>query len=236
MPYRQSKKSQLRKDNRKNELLKASAAVFSTKGYHRTTVKEITDMAGMSVGTFYLYYRSKEDIFITLYDEMWKYICSLIAYAQKGDQDSPSRVLARVIAAELWGYRKYKSLSKIMMIEAIGSDPRFMGKFTAIMQQSIGMVKQVFSRLQEKNAVEIADVSVASIAYIGAVNNVITCWLLANEDFDLNGVALPLIVFLLQAINADFESADIRRVTSDIMRDLDDHNTAFKIFQSQGEF
>ena len=230
MPYRQSEKSELRKDIRRKEILKASAVVFSSKGYHQTLVKGIADAAGISAGTFYLYFKSKEDIFITLYDEMWKYICSLIAYAQKGNQNSTSQVFARIIAAELWGYQKYKSLSKIMMIEAIGSDPRFEKKFTAIMQQSIGMMKEVLSRLHEKNAVGIADISVASIAYIGAVNNVITCWLLADEDFDLNGTAFSLSVFLLQAIKVDFESEDIRQITNDIARDLDDNHAAFEIF------
>jgi AcrR family transcriptional regulator len=41
--------------------------LFSAKGFKETSVPDITKAAGIAAGTFYLYFHSKEDLFMTLY-------------------------------------------------------------------------------------------------------------------------------------------------------------------------
>lgn len=62
------------------ELLLATAhEVFAERGYQATTVGAITDRANTAHGTFYLYFRNKEDVFakvietvaLELYDHTW---------------------------------------------------------------------------------------------------------------------------------------------------------------------
>lgn len=53
---------------RKREtILTAALACFAGKGYHRTTVDDIGAEAGLSKGAIYKYYRSKEDLFLALF-------------------------------------------------------------------------------------------------------------------------------------------------------------------------
>jgi AcrR family transcriptional regulator len=47
----------------RRQLLAAAGAVFEDKGYQATTVGAITDRANTAHGTFYLYFRNKEDAF-----------------------------------------------------------------------------------------------------------------------------------------------------------------------------
>ena len=53
-------------DLRKEQILKISAKIFSQKGYHETFVEDIIKKAKVGKGTFYRYFKSKEDIHITL--------------------------------------------------------------------------------------------------------------------------------------------------------------------------
>ncbi len=46
-----------------DRLLKAAEEVIGERGYHDTSISAITDRAGVAQGTFYLYFRSKRDIF-----------------------------------------------------------------------------------------------------------------------------------------------------------------------------
>lgn len=46
-----------------NKLLKAAEEIIGEKGYHETSVYAITEQAGVAMGTFYLYFRGKKDIF-----------------------------------------------------------------------------------------------------------------------------------------------------------------------------
>jgi AcrR family transcriptional regulator len=51
---------------RQEQILKAATEVFSRKGYAAATVPEIARMAGVAVGTIYLYYPSKRELFIAV--------------------------------------------------------------------------------------------------------------------------------------------------------------------------
>ena len=54
---------QRRKDARPSELLDAALELFVEKGFTATRAEEVAQRAGVSKGTLYLYYPSKEDLF-----------------------------------------------------------------------------------------------------------------------------------------------------------------------------
>jgi AcrR family transcriptional regulator len=51
------------------ELLAAARHVFAARGYHEASIAEITQAADVGVGTFYLHFRDKDEIFTTLIEE-----------------------------------------------------------------------------------------------------------------------------------------------------------------------
>jgi len=51
-----------RYDKRSNEILDASENLFITKGYEKTTINDILDGVGIGKGTFYHYFKSKEEV------------------------------------------------------------------------------------------------------------------------------------------------------------------------------
>jgi AcrR family transcriptional regulator len=69
MPDRQRAASRRRKDARPRELLDAALAVFVERGFAAARPEEIALRAGVSKGTLYLYFHSKEDILAALIKE-----------------------------------------------------------------------------------------------------------------------------------------------------------------------
>lgn len=53
-------------EKNKLKIERAALQLFTRKGFHGTTVREIADRAGVSMGKLYIYYDTKEDIFIDL--------------------------------------------------------------------------------------------------------------------------------------------------------------------------
>ncbi|QVK20740.1 TetR/AcrR family transcriptional regulator [Mycoplasmatota bacterium] len=49
-------------EERRFEIIHSAKMLFETKGYNETTVEDITIEAGVAKGTFYYYFKSKEDI------------------------------------------------------------------------------------------------------------------------------------------------------------------------------
>jgi AcrR family transcriptional regulator len=65
--------SRRRKDARPRELLDAALAVFVEKGFAAARPEEIALRAGVSKGTMYLYFHSKEDMLAALIDERFSF-------------------------------------------------------------------------------------------------------------------------------------------------------------------
>jgi AcrR family transcriptional regulator len=54
---------------RRRRIQRAARAVFAEKGYAKTSIEQIAREASLSVGAIYLYFRSKEDLYISLLEE-----------------------------------------------------------------------------------------------------------------------------------------------------------------------
>lgn len=54
------------KENRKESILDAAQKVFFEKGLHLSTMDEIAETAELAKGTLYLYYHSKEDLYLAV--------------------------------------------------------------------------------------------------------------------------------------------------------------------------
>ncbi|MGO2745053.1 TetR/AcrR family transcriptional regulator [Microbacterium sp.] len=55
-----------RGENTRRKLLEAAESVFAELGYHEASIVKITEGAGVALGTFYLYFDSKQTIFEAL--------------------------------------------------------------------------------------------------------------------------------------------------------------------------
>ena len=53
-------------EKNKRRIERAALQLFTSKGFHGTTVREIAEKAGVSMGKLYIYYDTKEEIFIDL--------------------------------------------------------------------------------------------------------------------------------------------------------------------------
>lgn len=60
---------QRRREQTARQLLEAARSVLAAKGYHGTKIVDIARAAHVGVGTFYLYYPTKEALFLELVEE-----------------------------------------------------------------------------------------------------------------------------------------------------------------------
>ena len=54
---------------KKNDILEAALKLFAEKSFHEVTVDEIADRVGLSKGTLYLYFKNKDDLFVSIIQE-----------------------------------------------------------------------------------------------------------------------------------------------------------------------
>ena len=231
--YRKTDKTEERKDEKRRLICATAARVFAERGYHGTAVKDITEAAGISVGTFYLYFKNKEDLFETLYDEMEQIVSSINQHALTRAElhNAPER-FTRVMASTIWAYQRCRALTKIMLIEAVGLNPRFEQKYAQLNHDSCATIEAVLSDLKASGIVDVPDVKIAALAYQGSFN-VIIYWLRNNETGDLNDCTYPLVVFVLQGLKIAFRHEEIKQYAADTVKDLDANAGIFAVLMGE---
>ncbi|MBM3252654.1 MAG: TetR/AcrR family transcriptional regulator [Candidatus Omnitrophica bacterium] len=81
---------------RKADILKAAERVFAQKGYHNTTVDDISKEAQYAVGTLYLYFKNKQDIYLTLIEEKMDKIFQNVREVVSKAKTGPEKLRALV--------------------------------------------------------------------------------------------------------------------------------------------
>lgn len=91
------------KGARRADILAAALACFARTGYYDTTMAEVAEAAEVSKGTPYLYFPSKEALFIALHDEwgcgLGERIGTAVIALSEEERSSPRRVLLAVALA-----------------------------------------------------------------------------------------------------------------------------------------
>lgn len=109
-------------ERRRNQITAASIKVFSERGYHPATIRDIAECAGVSIGTIYQYFNDKEDLlYLAIVEIMDSYDAHILAALENLD-DPLERFYAAVSAfcrvnhssveVTVLTYRETKSLRK----------------------------------------------------------------------------------------------------------------------------
>ena len=218
MVYRTSSSIQARKDAKRQHLITVASKVFAARGYAGTTVKDIVDEAQAAVGTFYLYFKSKEDIFETLYEEISELIISAVDQATTGADHTLVQRFCRATAASLATYQEYRDLTRILLIEAPGLNPRFRQKHLDKLERSRERMADLFSKLAGKGLIEVPDVTVAALAFDGTFVNVIMSWLHSGQSQKLTDFTAALAIYNLQALRIPYTNEEVHQFVADYYR------------------
>lgn len=85
---------------RKEELLQAAVTLFSQKGYHATTVREIAEACGMQSGSIYAHIASKEDLLFQIVIEVADRFMEQVGPIARGEGRAAVK-LGRAMAAHI---------------------------------------------------------------------------------------------------------------------------------------
>lgn len=83
-------------DARPSQILDAAMDVFAEKGFRAATMDEIAAVAGITKGTIYLYFSSKEDLFVAMARRQLQTVIDLLPDISLNAGDSPEDVTRRV--------------------------------------------------------------------------------------------------------------------------------------------
>lgn len=183
----------------RKRLLRCARRLVEIEGYDATSVSRIVDLAGVSRGTFYLYFDSKRDVVTTLMREVQGELVHLQDGTDLRRIDHEERI-RRIIASFLDFYRRNAGLLAAFEQMAVYDD-----EFReARLEMRRGVAKRaraLILHLQEEGrADQELDPRYAAAALTGMVDRFAFVWFNLNEDFDHDVAVFNLARLWLQAI------------------------------------
>lgn len=140
-------KDQALVDKRHAQICEAALKLFSRKGYHQTSVREIAEAAGLGIGTLYSYIQTKEDILTLLYRRILATFEARMREATRGIEE-PRLQFQAALEATLRVYDEYRDEVLLLYREshAVGRqglealfevDRTYVGCFREILERGV---------------------------------------------------------------------------------------------------
>ncbi|NIP30437.1 MAG: TetR family transcriptional regulator [Candidatus Dadabacteria bacterium] len=102
-----------KKFERHNEIISAATDLFSDKSYHDVTMDDIAEEVGVAKGTIYLYFSSKEKLYLEILENSFEAIESLLQDEVEKNDSAPEK-LKKILTIIFSFYRKNKNVLKIL--------------------------------------------------------------------------------------------------------------------------
>jgi TetR/AcrR family fatty acid metabolism transcriptional regulator len=155
-------------------ILDAAIKVFADKGYHGSRVSDIAGEAGIAYGLVYHYFKNKEEILATIFEERWSGFIEAVNDIASGPTATADKLVS-VAALTLNAYRVRPDWVKVLVLE-IQRSSRFSepGQLRAV-GRLFDAVARILRAGQERGELrDDLDPGVACYVFVGALDLVIT--------------------------------------------------------------
>jgi len=187
-----------RTDDKRQRILAAATRVFARKGYFASRVSDIARKAGVADGTIYLYFRNKDDILVSLFDEVMAEHIATGRREVEALQGAPERLRA-IAAHHLRLFGENQDLAVVFQVE-LRQSTKFMERFTASwFKDYLDLLTEVIEEGQRDGSLR-PDLprKLVAKAFFGALDEMVTSWILGRRDYDLGELAAPVVDLILK--------------------------------------
>lgn len=196
-----------RKGDKYEAIINAAAKVFARYGYHQTQVSKIAREAQVADGTIYLYFKSKEDILISLISER---LGEMIAVAEQrvAEEEDVEGKLKTLITLHFTYMAEDPDLAMVTQLELRQLELRQLNPLTSekifeVLKRHLRMIDHIVQTgMEQKVFRSDLDPLLARYMIFGTLDETITSWLMKEQKFNLLSKVDPLLQMLLGGLKA----------------------------------
>lgn len=191
---------------RQERILDAALDAFAERGYQDTTVDEIAGSARTSKGGIYFHFPGKDVIFLALLDRSANRL--LARLTERVDvQPGPIAKVDAALFVLVTTFGSHRALARLFLVEALGAGPRFHVRLFDIQARFVAFLKRQLDVAVDQGLIRPLDTEVASLAWFGALNQVVTIWIMAGQPKRLEDAYPSLRTLLLQSLGLPFSAS-----------------------------
>lgn len=152
---------------KRDEILEAAVRLFSTYGYHKTTMDQIAKEAEVAKGTLYWHFSSKKDLFLGMVqadlERYFSFLEKLCTDQEKTGQEKVETLMDQRFSC----FNQSQSIIKEVMSHQESIDKEFKKKMCEIRQKHLDLLVDIFTQGIENDEFAISDPYIAAVAFMG---------------------------------------------------------------------
>jgi TetR/AcrR family fatty acid metabolism transcriptional regulator len=182
-------------------ILRAAIKVFARGGFFNSKVADVAREAGVADGTVYLYFKNKDDILVSIFNHVMDEALAR-GRASLAEVTDPVEKLGRIVRAHLERFDRDRDLAVVFQVE-LRSSTKFMEQFSATkVTEYLDLIRSVIAEGQKKKVFRgKLNTNVLSKALFGALDEMVTNWVLSHKSYSLMSTAEPVIDIFLNGIS-----------------------------------
>ncbi|AET67158.1 transcriptional regulator [Desulfosporosinus orientis DSM 765] len=180
-------------------ILDAAIEAFAESGFHHCQVNKIARLAGVADGTIYLYFKSKEDVLIRVFQErMGDFIASM---SKELSQCKTTEARLKTIVKTHFSYmEENRSIAIVTQLELRQSDPRIRLHINNTVVDYFNLIEEVIQQGIESGEVPKIDTRVARQMIFGSLDEATTDWVMARSPRTLKSEIEPMLALFEGAL------------------------------------
>src|SRR5436305_291407 len=166
---------------KREAILRAAIDVFAGRGYFNAQVADVARAAGVAAGTVYLYFKSKDDLLVSIFDRSMREGLNHSRVEVANLRDPRERLL-RLARGHLARLGQDRNLAVVFQVE-LRQSTKFMKRFSStLLRDYLGLIREAFADGQ-KSGMFRTDVkpTLAAKALFGALDEMATNWILSKR-------------------------------------------------------
>jgi TetR/AcrR family transcriptional regulator, fatty acid metabolism regulator protein len=178
----------IEKADKRRVILAAAVRVFARKGYHASRVGDIAEEAGVAHGLLYHYFASKEDLLETIFRETWSDLLGAVHAVEESGEPAGEQ-LRQVAAILLRSWRRDPDLVRVLVREVVRSGE--IQRRVEEVREAFQALERIIARGQLTGDIrDDIDPRLASVIFYGALEEILTGWVLGQLPDDDDEIAL----------------------------------------------
>src|SRR5437763_3205187 len=129
---------------KREAILRAATDVFAERGFFNAQVADVARVAGVAAGTVYLYFKSKDDLLVSIFERSMRDGLAN-GRAAVADLTDPRERLRRLARGHLSRLGNDRNLAVVFQVE-LRSSTKFMERFSAtLLRDYLGLIREAFA-------------------------------------------------------------------------------------------
>jgi len=193
----------MRDPDKHRQIIDAAVRVFARAGYYNSRVSDIAREAGIASGTIYLYFKTKDEILVTLFREK---MAEWVGHVRKevAVVIDPVAKIRRLVALHFAVLEANPALAEVVQVELRQGHKFFRGASAHEVSAYFDLIASV---LDEGVAAGLLrrdlPVKVATKVLFGAMDQVATSWVLGKRAYRLVDAAEAVAAIFIKGVSRD---------------------------------